>query len=193
MTHSLSGLPTPDEHPPYYNRYIDLVPDGDLIGFMTRQCDAFVGYLEAAPESKQEFRYSPGKWSVSEVIGHLIDTERVFMHRALAIARADPADLPGFDQVAWNSQASYSGRPFVAVVQEWAATRRSSCAMLASLPSGCDRRKGIANGSPMTSRSLAHVPPGHVIYHAIRLHTDYGLPQARSAELTAPSPPTSNA
>lgn len=193
MTHSLSGRPSPDEHPPYYSRYIDLVPEGDLIAFMVRQCDAFVGYLEATPDSKQQYRYGPGKWSVSEVVGHLIDTERVFMHRALSIARADPADLPGFDQVAWCSQASYSDRPFADVVREWEATRRSSCAMLSSLPAGCDRRRGVANASPMTSRSLAYVPPGHVVYHAIRLYTDYGLPKAGDAELTAPPTLPSNA
>src|SRR5215471_11032474 len=90
--------PTATEYAPFYEGYISLVPEGDIITFLTRQIDDTVNFLKNIPESQADGRYAPGKWSIKEVVGHLIDCERIFAYRALRIARNDPKPLPGFDQ-----------------------------------------------------------------------------------------------
>src|SRR5262245_37977924 len=90
--------PEPTEYAPYYDRYISLVPDGDIIATLKNQNEVTHKLLCSLTEEKGNHRYAPGKWSVKEMIGHLIDTERVFAYRALCFARNDKTPLPSFEQ-----------------------------------------------------------------------------------------------
>lgn len=175
MTANHSARPSTDEYDDYYDRYIRLVSDSQLASAMTDQLDSFTTFLHAIPEDKREYAYAVGKWTVKEVLGHLIDTERVFMHRALCIARSDPGALPGFDQNAWCPEGKFNDRSWKDLVGEWTDVRRASISLWKGLPEEAETRTGTASGKPFTARSLAYVPTGHVAYHKHLLETDYGL------------------
>jgi len=176
MTPDRSARPSTDEYDDYYDRYIRLVPDdGELGQAMEAQLESFASFLKTVPQEKREHAYAPGKWTVKEVLGHLIDTERVFMHRALSIARADPNELPSFDQDAWCPEGRFTERPWSDHVEEWTNVRRASISMWKGIPEGLESRTGRASGKPCTARALAYIPTGHVTYHRRLLETDYGL------------------
>ena len=103
-----SRRPSADEHAPYYSKYLALVPDGDLIETMKREGAATLARLRALPPAREEHSYAPGKWSVRELVGHVIDGERVFSYRALAFARGDVNPLPGFEESEWARVADRS-------------------------------------------------------------------------------------
>lgn len=101
--------PDPAEHDPYYGLYIGLVPDGDVLEILATQLADTVGLLTNVPAEKEVAGYAPGKWSVREVVGHLIDTERTFVYRAMAFAREDPSALASFDQDDYAARSRPSG------------------------------------------------------------------------------------
>ena len=98
MTAATTIKPKKDEFLPYYGKYIDLVESGDVLSTLSRQMAETQALLRSLPASVSTYRYAPGKWSVNEVIGHLIDSERIFAARALRFARNDATPLPGFEQ-----------------------------------------------------------------------------------------------
>ncbi len=125
--------PAADEHAPYYLRYIALVPDGDLIAELGRQGRATAAMLRRVPADRAHFRYQPGKWSVLEVIGHVIDAERVFAYRALCFSRADATPLPSFDENAWVPGSEADQRPLEGLVAEFEAVRAATAALFAGM------------------------------------------------------------
>ncbi len=175
MRRSSIQRPDPDEYDAYYDRYIRLVPDGDLVRIMSKQLTDFTAFVAAIPGDKADFAYAPGKWTVREVLGHLIDTERLFMYRALSIARGDPAALPGMDQDAWCANGSFGGRTIGSLATEWTDARRASISFVAGLPEEATTRMGTASGKTVSVRALLFMPAGHVSYHVDLLRKDYGL------------------
>ncbi|MDF1838216.1 MAG: DinB family protein, partial [Planctomycetota bacterium] len=93
-----SGRPTAQEYAPYYDAYVQRVPPGDIVATLTEQLASASALLESIPPDKAHFRYAPGKWSINELIGHLLDTEWTFTYRALRFARGDQTALAGIDQ-----------------------------------------------------------------------------------------------
>src|SRR3954469_11531475 len=89
--------PANDEYLPYYSRYTDRVPDGDVLSTLSQQISETIALLRGLPESVANYRYAPDKWSVNELVGHLIDSERLFTNRALRFARGDATPVPGFE------------------------------------------------------------------------------------------------
>ncbi|MFT5784108.1 MAG: putative damage-inducible protein DinB [Candidatus Krumholzibacteriia bacterium] len=171
--------PAQSEHDPYYYRYIKLVPAGNTSQIMTTQMNEFKKFIGSVPAEKAGFRYAEGKWSIKEMLGHLIDTERVFMHRALSVARGDEAALAGFDQDDWCVAGRFDDQELDDLLTQWLDVRRAALSMLASLPAGATEKTGHSNGAPITVRALVYVPVGHVIYHWDRLVEDYGLADTR--------------
>jgi hypothetical protein len=165
--------PAPDEFAPYFGRYIELVPDGDIVETLTRQLGETLALLQEVTPELETFRYAPGKWSIREVVGHLIDVERVFAFRAIAIARSDGVDLPSMEQDEWASRSNAGSRPLDDLAQEWAAVRRSGLHMFDTLPEGAAMRRGRAGGNPITVRSLAWITAGHELWHRQGLARDY--------------------
>jgi hypothetical protein len=165
--------PSPNEFAPYFARYIDLVPNGDIVETLTLQLGETLGLLQAVTPELETYRYAEGKWSIREVVGHLIDVERVFAFRAIAIARSDGVDLPSMEQDAWASRSNAGSRPLDDLAQEWAAVRRSGLHMFDTLPAGAAERRGVGGGNPFTVRSLAWVTAGHELWHRERLARDY--------------------
>lgn len=157
--------PGPDEYAPYYGTYVSKVPDRDILELLEAQRVEIGRILDGVDEAQGAHRYAPGKWSVKEVIGHCIDTERVFASRALAFARRDPADLPGFEQDDYVAEASFDARPTADLVAELDVVRRSTIAFFAGLAPETWTHGGIANGSRMSVRAAAYVIHGHLTHH----------------------------
>ena len=157
--------PGPDEYDPYYARYISRVPDGDLATTLRRQAQEVADFFTSFGPAQGDFSYAPGKWTVKEVLGHLIDTERVFAFRALSFARRDPHPLPSFDQDAWIPPSACSQRSLDALVAEWLVVRASTLALVDGLPPDAPLRRGVASDMAISVRALLYVPAGHVTHH----------------------------
>src|ERR1041384_5713768 len=150
------------EHDEYYTRYISQVPDGDLLRILEEQGRETVKLLRGVPESRADFAYAPGKWTLKEVVGHVTDAERVFSYRALRFARGDQTPLASFDQNAWTPQSGAMARTLADLVDELEAVRRATLALLAHLPVQAPLPRGKASGKGINVRGLAWIISGHV-------------------------------
>ena len=166
--------PEPDEHLPYYGKYIALVGD-DAMAALRSQAATTPRLLSGVNESRALFRYAPGKWSVKEVLGHVIDGERVFGHRALRFAREDRTPLPGFDENTWVPAARFDSRPLADLVADYVAVRTATLALFSSFDEATLLRRGIANGAEVSVRALAHIIAGHELHHVSLLRERYAL------------------
>jgi uncharacterized damage-inducible protein DinB len=169
--------PTSSEYVPYYGRYIDLVPDGDLLALLERQQHATQAMLTPLTPGRAKHRYAEGKWSVTEVIGHLADCERIFAYRALRFARNDTTALPGFDENLYTPAARYDERPLGDVAAEFATVRAATLALFRGLGADALQRSGVANGQSVSVRALAYIIAGHERHHIGILQTRYGVPE----------------
>ena len=167
--------PEPGEYAPFYRGYVERVPDRPLLEQLARQGEETRVWLAALPAEKAGYRYAPAKWSVTEVVGHVCDSERVFAYRALRIARGDATPLPGFDENAYVPVAKFDGRSLADLVGELRTARAATLALLRSLDPDAWRRRGTANGKPVSVRALAYMIPGHERHHLDILRTRYGV------------------
>src|SRR4051812_26542339 len=137
--------PAPDEYASYFGRYIDLVPDGDIVATLAAQMPASLEALRAISETDSLKRYAPGKWSIRELAGHISDTERIFAYRALRFSRNDQTPLPGFDQDPYIAAAQFDQRPWRDILEELEAVRRSTVLMFRGMNEEAWKRQGISN------------------------------------------------
>jgi uncharacterized damage-inducible protein DinB len=169
------ALPRPQsgEYNEYYGRYIAMVPDGDIVETLSKGFQETLDVLRSVPPEKEEYRYAEGKWSLREVVGHLIDTERLFAFRALWFARGAEGGMPGMDQEAWGRASSAGSRPLSELAGEWAALREANALMFGSFDAETGTRRGVASGHEVTVRALAWMMAGHEVYHRMLLKRDY--------------------
>ena len=165
--------PGDDEYNEYYARYLAMVPDGDVVETLAREMEATQALLRSIPTHLEEHRYAPGKWSLREVLGHLVDTERLFAFRALWFARGAGGELAGMDQEAWARESAAASRPLGELAEEWAALRRANVLMFGSFSSDTGRRRGVASGYEVTVRALAWMIAGHELHHRFLIRRDY--------------------
>jgi DinB family protein len=175
MSTTLSPRPASDEYLAYYERYIALVPDGNLVELLGAQNLETVRLLSGVDDKRGLYAYAPGKWTIKEVIGHLSDAERVFTHRALRFARGDAQPLPGFDENAYVPAGRFNQRPIADLVDEFRAVRASTVHLFRYLSEEEMARRGIANNNPISVRALGFVIAGHERHHAKLLRERYGL------------------
>jgi hypothetical protein len=166
--------PQPEEHAEYYAKYIKLVGD-DALGALRAQSASTPRLLSGLSDAQAMHRYAPGKWSVKEVVGHLLDGERVFSYRALRIARADATPMPGFDENAWVPAAHFDRRPMPDLVADYQTVRAATVALFSSFDEEALTRVGTANDNPFSVRALAHIIAGHELHHVGLLRDRYGL------------------
>lgn len=163
------------EYAPFYAGYIARIPAEDLLEILEDQSAELRELVAATSPDKEVFRYAPGKWSVREVFGHLIDGERVFGHRAFRIGRGDQTPLPGFDENHYVAASGYDDRALTSLAAEFALVRAGNLALLHGLSREDWRRLGTANGHPISVRALAFIMAGHVSHHVAILSQRYGL------------------
>lgn len=157
--------PESSEYAEYYSRYISLVPEGDVVETLEAQTKKFVAYLRSIPEAKGDQRYAPDKWSVKEMLGHMIDGERIFAYRALRFARADQTPLPGFEQDDYVRSAGHSHSRLGDLIEEFELVRKANVLMFKQLDEDAWQRRGTASENAISVRALAHVLVGHVEHH----------------------------
>lgn len=157
--------PDPSEYAPFYAGYVAKVPDGDLPAILEAQIGEFFQALNPITDAKGRFAYAPGKWTIKEVLLHVVDAERVFSYRAMRIARGDTTPLPGFDEKAWVPESGANDRTVADLLGEFRAVRTATVALLRHLPADSVSRRGVASEKAITVRALAWIIAGHPIHH----------------------------
>jgi hypothetical protein len=165
--------PDRSEYADYYHGYVALVPDGDIEETLARQREEFLSRLRGIPEARGDHRYAEGKWTVKELIGHLVDTERVMGFRALAFARGDRTPLPGFEQDDYVAGGSFGARTIADLADEFESLRDSHLILFRSFDGDTWMRQGTASGYEFTTRAVAWIMAGHVMHHAAVLEERY--------------------
>lgn len=165
--------PSTSEYAPFYAGYVAGVPDGDLIALLEQQGEETIALLGAIAEEKSHHRYAPGKWTIREVLGHIIDAERVFSYRALTFARGDPGPLPSFDENAWAATSNAGHRTMQQLLDEYRTVRAATVALFRSFGDEEFARSGVASKNPVTVRALAYIVAGHERHHIRILRERY--------------------
>jgi hypothetical protein len=157
--------PDSTEYDAYYTDYVAKVEGDRVLDVLEAQLAEARELLGGLDDEAGNARYAPGKWSLKELLGHLIDSERVFAYRALAIARGDRASLPGMDQDDYVAAGNFDRLPLESLLAEFEHVRRSTMALFTGLEDDAWGRSGIANGVSVTVRALAFIIAGHQAHH----------------------------
>jgi hypothetical protein len=165
--------PEATEYPEYYGRYIAQVPQGKILTTLEQGLAATLALLGGLSPAQADFRYAPDKWSIKEVIGHVIDAERIFAYRALRFARNDKTPLPGFEQDDYMPYANFAERELSSLLHEFEHVRRASLDLFRHLDAEGWQRRGIASGGEFTVRAMAYITAGHEIHHRTILKAKY--------------------
>jgi hypothetical protein len=168
-----SSRPGKDEAAPYYFRYIDLVPEGDVLSRLEAQLDETIALLAGISEERSLHRYAPDKWSIRQVLSHVNDAERLFLFRAFWFARGFTTALPSYDENAGAVAAEADRFAWESHVADFRATRLSTLAFFRNLPPDRWLARGVASDNPFTVRALAYILAGHVSHHAKVLRERY--------------------
>jgi uncharacterized damage-inducible protein DinB len=158
--------PKDGEFPPYANMYIQLLPgDGQLLKHLKNNFIATKELILSLPEGKLNYRYAENKWTIKEIMVHIIDDERIYAYRALRFARNDETELPGFEQDDYVLYSQANERIIENIMEEYEAVRSSTIALFDGLPEDSFLRMGIANNNKVTVRALAYHIAGHELHH----------------------------
>lgn len=157
--------PSTTEYARYYDKYIALVPEDDILSALEAQLGDMLALLRGVPESQGNVRHPPHTWSIKEVVNHLADAERVMGYRALRFARGDTTPLPGFEENDYARTAESDRRPLSELVSELEAVRRSHLALFRGLSESAWSRSGVANDNRVSVRALAYIIVGHSRHH----------------------------
>lgn len=167
------GRPAAGEYLAYYGQYINRVPDGNILDQLAGQFEKTCALLAPLSAAQANFRPQPADWNMSEVVGHLADTERVFGYRALCIARANPIPLPSFDQDLFVASANFSSRSLTALLAEFTTVRQATLAFLRTLEAEAWLRHGMAADHLISVRALAYSIAGHELHHVADFRQRY--------------------
>ena len=176
---TLTARPAAGEYAPYYEKYVSLVSDDDILATLQKQPPELAALLSKHNESDGELRYAPGKWSVKEVLGHVIDSERVFAYRALRIARNDSTPMEGFEQDDYVKYGPFGQGSLAALIEEFRSVRLATVSLFRGLDEAAWLRRGVANKNEVTVRALAYIIAGHELHHKKILQEKYFAPAAR--------------
>jgi uncharacterized damage-inducible protein DinB len=158
--------PEPGEYPPYARTYIDLLPDdGRLLEHLEANLRATAELIGSLSEEQLLHRYAPDKWTIKEVVLHVIDDERIYAYRALRFARDDQTELPGFEQDDYVPPSKADERSAESLLAELAAVRAATIELYRGLPEEALFRSGIANGNRASVRALGYHLAGHELHH----------------------------
>jgi len=158
--------PQEGEFPPYADMYIRLMPDDGLL--LKHLRDNFIAMKQlilSLPEEKLNYRYAQNKWTIKEILVHIIDDERIYAYRALCFARNDKTELPGFEQDNYALHSRANERSLENILEEYEAVRNATIALFNGLPEDSLLRMGTANNNKATVRAMAYHIAGHELHH----------------------------
>jgi uncharacterized damage-inducible protein DinB len=157
--------PLPTEYSPAYQKYFDLVPDDELMELLRQNGEATARLFERLPLDKHDYRYAEGKWTIKEVLMHIIDTERVFAYRALAAARGDETPVYRMDEELYARNIDVSKRTMADLISEFKVVRQSSEYLLKNVSEEQSKRWCNVVTHPMSVRAMGYFLIGHVQHH----------------------------
>jgi hypothetical protein len=161
----MTRRPRPTEYHESYRGYVDLVPNGDLVSILRAQIEESTGLLDRVPADRLDYRYAPGKWSLREVVGHVVDMEWVFTSRALCFARKLGAPLPGVEQDDFMAAAKFATQPWPSLLSEWRHLRAANSLLFETFDDDTLNRSGVASGYDVTVRAIPFIIAGHERHH----------------------------
>ncbi len=165
--------PEQGDYAPYYENYIKLVEGEDILKILNDQSKKTQDVLNSFSEHRGNFRYADGKWTVKEVVGHLLDTERVFAYRALCIARGEKKSLIGFDQDDYVKEGNFNRRELFELNYDFRLLRESNLLLFRSFTPEMLRKRGFANETSVTPLAILFMIAGHEKHHMNVLREKY--------------------
>ncbi len=165
--------PQSSEFPSYFARYISQVTTDSVAETIQRYAAELNDFYTSLPEEKADYRYAEGKWTIKELLQHVIDAERIFAYRVLRISRKDNTPLASFDEDSYVQNAQADKRSFASLKEEFLAVRRSSDLLLASLSEEQLAAQGTASNLPVTANAIGFILYGHLLHHRAVLEERY--------------------
>lgn len=165
--------PQSSEFPSYFARYISQVATDSVAEAVQRYAAVLNDFYTSLPEEKADYRYAEGKWTIKELLQHVIDAERIFAYRILRISRKDTTPLASFDEDSYVQNAQADKRSLASLKEEFLAVRRSSDLLLASLSEEQLAEQGTASNLPVTANAIGFILFGHLLHHKAVLKERY--------------------
>lgn len=153
------------EYNPFYKNYITNATSGTIIEGLVKNLETVVSFYSVIPYAKHDFAYSEGKWTIKDILLHVIDTERIFQYRALRIARQDSTPLAGFEQDDYIAPANATKRSMESLIEEYKSVRQASITLFRSFNLSALMQIGEASGFPITVRAIGYILTGHENHH----------------------------
>ena len=165
--------PEKGEYAEYYDRYISLVEEDDILGVLEKQQTELREFFQTITEEKSHYAYAEDKWTIKEVIGHLTDGERIFAYRALRISRADQTPIEGFEQDGYIENSNFNATPLAELTDELFLTCKANLLLFKNLTDEAWLRTGTASDNPVSVRAIAYIMAGHIRHHLKILNERY--------------------
>jgi hypothetical protein len=159
--------------PEFYHKYVKLVAEDKATEALASNGQSTQDFLKAIPDEKWDYRYAEGKWSIKELVQHMIDSERIFAYRALCIARGEKQSLPGFDENVYAAASGAEKRNKEELVEEFTAVRKATELLFRSFAEEQLSRTGTANNKPVSVNGIGFITAGHVLHHLNILRERY--------------------
>jgi len=166
---------TPHKSQSHYQKYFDLIPPGDIIDVLQQQQEIVIKIFQTVSEEKGLYRYAPGKWSIKELFGHIIDSERIFGYRALCMGRHDKNPQPGWDQDDYVRNANFDDQTIAELLNQFVNARMGFIALYQSFTTEAMQNVGIANNHHLSPRLITRILVGHLAHHLIILQERYHI------------------
>lgn len=167
--------PADNEFPHFYKNYVDLVPSENIIRELSKQVMDIQAVISEIPEEKENYAYAEGKWTIKEIIGHIIDTERVLGYRAMRFARRDKTPLPGYDENKFVANATFRKQTLYSLGHEFAIVREANLALFKVWDEETMDQMGVANNLDVSVRAMLFMIAGHATHHMKVIRTKYLL------------------
>lgn len=168
----MSNQLRPDEYSPFHNNYISKVGEAPIVDILNDLKESTYAFFTNLPADKADHAYAEGKWTIKEVVGHMIDAERTFAYRILAFSRGQE-ELPGFDENTYVEKATFKSRSFIDLVEEFRSVREANLFLFRTLTPQQLLATGIANGSIISVRALLYITAGHEMHHIALIKERY--------------------
>jgi DinB superfamily len=157
--------PSLTNYPTYFHRYVEQVPEEDLLTAFQNQSSVIKPFLSKIDEEKSAYAYAEGKWTLKELLQHIIDAERIFNYRSLCIARGETVSLPGFDENDYAARSNANNRKWQDLVEEFLTVRKGTEIMFKSFTDEMLEISGVSNNNPVTVKSIGFISLGHFYHH----------------------------
>ncbi|MEO7561864.1 MAG: DinB family protein [Ferruginibacter sp.] len=168
-------MPKPIEgtYPAYFQNYINQVPEEDVMTAVENQQNVIDTFFDSISEEKSTYSYAEGKWSLKELLQHVIDTERIFIFRSLAFARKETQSLPGFDEGVYAAHSNANARTWKSLCEELKAVRKTAQLLFESFTDEMFSSTGLANNNTTTVNAMGFILVGHVYHHKNIIESRY--------------------